>query len=46
MNFAVMNTAKRNSELVAHLPPERRMLGKAHMMRIRRLPPTDKAGLP
>ncbi len=46
MNFAVVNTAERNDELVAHLASKRRMLGKPNMMRIRRQPPTDKAGLP
>jgi hypothetical protein len=46
MNFAVVNTAERNRELVAHLASKRRVLGKPNMMRIRRLPPTDKTGLP
>ena len=46
MNSAVVNPAERNRELVAHLPPERRLLGRPNMMRIRGLPRTDKAGLP
>jgi hypothetical protein len=46
MNFAVVNAAERNGELAAHPASKRRMLGKPNMMRIRRLPPTDKAGLP
>ena len=46
MNFSMVNTAERNGELVAHLASKRRVLGKPNMVRIRRLPPTDKAGLP
>src|SRR5436189_668782 len=35
MRFAVVEAAKRDRELVAHLAPERPDLGKAQMVRIR-----------
>jgi hypothetical protein len=45
VEFAVMTTAKRNRELVAHLASERPMLGKAQVVSVRRVPSTDEAGL-
>ena len=37
-----MQRAKRNRIGVRYLPPERPLLGKLKMMRLRRLPSTDK----
>jgi hypothetical protein len=45
MRFAVMAAAQRHSELIAHLAAERRMLGKAQMMRIRGQAATDETRL-
>ena len=45
MKLAVMPTAKRHSEFIAHLAAECYRLGKTKMMRVARLPSADEAGL-
>jgi hypothetical protein len=45
MDFAVMGTAKRHRELIAHLAAQGRMLRHPHMMSIRRLAPADETRL-
>ena len=41
----MMAAAKRDDEFVTHLAPERTMLREPKVMGIRRLAPTDQAGL-
>ncbi len=45
VNFSMVTSAERDGELVADLAPECPKLGKANMVRIRRLSSTDQAGL-
>jgi hypothetical protein len=45
MELAVVTTAERDRELVAHLASERPVLGKAQVVSVRRAPSTDEAGL-
>jgi hypothetical protein len=45
MDFAMMAAAQRNSKFVAYLARERTILRKPNVMRVRRLPATNKAGL-
>ena len=45
MDLAMVPSAQRDSELVADLAAERAALSKAQMMRIRRLPTANQAGL-
>jgi hypothetical protein len=45
VDLTMVNTAKRDRELVAHLAPERRMLGKPEVVRVSRPPATDQAWL-
>src|SRR3974390_2067840 len=45
MQLAVMTSAERNGEFIAHLQPDGSGLGEAQVMRVRRLPATDEAGL-
>jgi hypothetical protein len=45
VDLTMMDTAKRDRELVADLAPERRMLGKPEMVRVSRPPATDQARL-
>ncbi len=46
VNFTMVTAAERDGELIADLASQRPKLGKANMVRIRRLPSTDQAGLP
>ena len=41
----MMTPAERNGELIAHLEADSSRLGKAQVMRVRRLAATDEAGL-
>ena len=45
MNLTVMRPAQRHRELIAHLATERTRLHKTQMMRIRRTPTANQAGL-
>ena len=45
VRLAMMAAAQRDGEIVAHLAPKRTMLRKPNVMRIRRLAPTNQAGL-
>src|SRR6516162_5404497 len=45
MQLTMMTSAERNGELIAHLQPDGSGLGEAQVMRVRRLPATDEAGL-
>ena len=45
MNLTVMRPAQRHCELIAHLATERTGLHKTQMMRIRRTPTANQAGL-
>ena len=45
MQFAVMAAAEGNGELIAHLEANGSGLAEAQVMRVRRLPTTDEAGL-
>jgi hypothetical protein len=45
VDLAMVDTAKRNRKLVAHLAPERRILGKPKMVRVSRPAATDQARL-
>src|SRR5439155_16162135 len=45
VDLAMVSTAERHRELVAHLAAKRSGLGKPQMMRVRRLPAADQAGL-
>jgi hypothetical protein len=44
MDFAVVQPAERDGELVADPAPERANLGKAQVMRVARRSPADEAG--
>ena len=46
MNLAMVRSAERHRELIAHLAPERTKLGKAEMMGVRGSASADEAGLP
>ena len=45
VHLAMMAAAQRDDEFVAHFSPKRTMLRKPKVMRIRRLTPTNQAGL-
>jgi hypothetical protein len=45
MNLIMVDTAKRNSELVAHPAPHRAWLGKAEMVSLAGMTPAREAGL-
>ena len=45
MQFAMMEPANRNGELVADLPPQRSLLGKLEVMGIRRTPSANETRL-
>ena len=45
MDLAMVAAAERHGELIAHFTAKRRMLGKAHMMRIRGPSAADEAWL-
>src|SRR6516165_10046847 len=45
MQLTVMTSAERNGELIAHLQPDSSGLGEAQVMRVGRLPATDKTRL-
>ena len=45
MDLAMMAAAQRDDEFVAHLAPQRGMLGKPKVMCIRRPAPTNQTGL-
>jgi hypothetical protein len=45
MDFAMMRATQWNGEFVAYLAPERTMLRIPNVMRVRRLPATNQAGL-
>ena len=45
VNFAMMNTAERDGELIADFEAQGSRLGKPQVMRIGRLPAADEAGL-
>ena len=45
VNFAMMSTAEGHGELVADFEAQGSRLGKAHVVRIGRLPAADQAGL-
>jgi hypothetical protein len=45
MHFAMVSPAQRHRELIAHLVTERSRLRKTQMMRIRRPPTANQAGL-
>jgi hypothetical protein len=45
MNLTVMRPAQRHRELIAHLATKRTGLHKTQMMRIRRTPTANQAGL-
>jgi hypothetical protein len=44
VELAVVQAAERNREFVADLAPEGELLGEAHVVRLRRLPPANEAG--
>ena len=45
VQLPVMAAAEGHGELIAHLQPDGSGLGEAQVMRVRRLPATDEAGL-
>jgi hypothetical protein len=45
VNLAMVTAAEWNCQFVAHLAPKRPILGKAKVMRVRRLPATYEAWL-
>src|SRR3974377_2305007 len=45
MQLTVMTSAERNGEFIAHLQPDGSGLGETQVMRVRRRPATDEAGL-